>query len=70
MSIVFGSPEAKAILERDKKMQRLTDEDSREWIEARIEEIEEEIGAMETKIMILEMELDNLKDKLEDKLEE
>ena len=67
-AIMFGSPEAKAIIEKDKELQRIAKEkaeeeakrNSPEWIRERISSIEDEIGAMENEIAFLQDELANL----------
>jgi prefoldin subunit 5 len=69
VSIIFGSQEAKAVLEKDRALQRIEAEQSRrntpEWIEERIEEIDAEIDDFTYQIVNLQMEQRELEKKLE-----
>lgn len=62
--IVFGSPEAAAILAKDKELKRReekeAEENTLEWIDNRIGELESEIDAMRSEVNSLEYELDML----------
>jgi predicted RNase H-like nuclease (RuvC/YqgF family) len=62
--IVFGSPEAAAILASDKVLRMFAEENTPERIEERIDEIKEEIYAMQAEIVGLELELEHLQDRL------
>lgn len=70
-AIVFGSPEAKAILEKDKEAARLAKEkeeqeakeNNPEWLDQRITEIDDEISAMAHEIAHLQMQRDYFSEK-------
>jgi len=75
MSIVFGSPEAVAILQKDRELKRQQEQEEREREEeakrnspealtARLREVESEIAALEDELNWLRSDRDELEDKI------
>ncbi len=67
MAIVFGSPEAQAILARDKEVKRLAEEEaqrnSEDGLAARESEILSEIEDFQSQIASLNYELEEIQEK-------
>lgn len=69
-AIVFGSPEAKAILAKNKELERMTEEEikanSPEVLAERLRDIQDDIRATEEELHRLEHERDEIRAKLAD----